>query len=118
MSRSFTWRTGDIRIDFSVKEAQDHKLFDAEDLIDTDAVRELAVMKMRGCNVMDAHITVPYQIETHQPRQSFKASNKPEIDKTLKKIKVIRELITLGSTPALQANLKRLKDQYDKLINE
>lgn len=116
--RSFTWRTGDIRIDFTVEEAKTHKLFDDEGILDTITVRELAVLKMKNCDVLNDHITIPYHIETHQPRQSFKASNKPEIDKTLKKIKVIRELITLGSTPALQANLKRLKDQYDKLINE
>jgi len=116
--RSFTWRSGDIKIEFSVEEAQKHKLFDAEGLLDTDTVRELAVIKMKNCNIMDAHITIPYQVETHQHRETFKASNRPEIEKTLKKIKVIRELITLGSTPALQTSLKRLKDQYDKLINE
>jgi hypothetical protein len=115
MSRSFTWRSGDIRIDFSVKEAQEHKLFDAEGLIDTDTVRELAVLKMRSCDIMDAHITVPYCVTTSQPRESFKVKDRTEIDLILKKIKVIRELIQLGSTPVLQANLKKLKDRYEEL---
>lgn len=116
--RSFTWRSGDVRIDFSVKEAQEHKLFDAGGLLDTDTTRELAVLKMKNCDIMDAHITIPYQIETHQRRETFRASNRPEIEKTLKEIKVIRELITLGSTPALRSTLSKLKDKYDKLINE
>jgi len=116
--RAFTWKSGDVRVHFSVREAHEHVLFDEEGVIDVHKVRLLVSEKLLALSTLDDEILIPYCVTTTQPRESFKVSNRPEIDKTLKKIKVIRELITLGSTPALQANLKRLKDQYDKLINE
>jgi len=115
--RSFTWKSGDVRVHFSVREAQEHVLFDEEDIIDVHKVRLLVSEKLLALSTLDDEILIPYCVTTTQPRESFKVSNRPEIDKTLKKIKVIRELIQLGPTPALHTILKKLKDRYDELCN-
>jgi len=115
--RSFTWKAGDVRVHFSVKEAQEWVLFDDEGVINIDKVRAHAYQKLVACKHIDDEILIPYCVTTSQPRESFKVKDRTEIDLILKKIKVIRELIQIGPTPALHTLLKKLKERYDELCN-
>lgn len=113
--RSFTWKAGDVRVDFSVEETQKERLFDADGQIDINKVRELVNSKL-ACvaNVPDT-ITIPYHVETSQPRESFKVSDQEEINLVRRQINVMRELLRDHPIQTYKSKLNKLKERFDEL---